>query len=146
MPEYPLATVGALVVGPSRRVLIIQTHKWKGTWGVPGGKIEYGETMIKALKREFLEETGLTLTDIYWGPVQEAVESSEFYKKAHFILLNFIALTEQEEVTLNEEAEAYTWVSPERALTYDLNTPTRKLLEFYLAHLPLEEHLICLPH
>ena len=80
MPEYPLVTVGALVVGPSERVLIIQTHKWKGMWGVPGGKIEYGETVEQALRREFLEETGLTLTDIYQGPVQEAVESLEFYK------------------------------------------------------------------
>ena len=140
MPEYPLATVGALVVGPSGRVLIIQTHKWRGAWGVPGGKIEYGERMEGALRRELLEETGLTLTEIAWGPVQEAVESDEFYKPAHFILLNFIALTESEEVRLNEEAEAYTWVSPERALRYDLNTPTRKLVEFYLEHLPSEKH------
>ena len=144
MSDYPLATVGALVVGPSERVLIIQTHKWRGKWGVPGGKIEYGERITQALKREFLEETGLTLTDIYQGPVQEAVESAEFYKSAHFILLNFIAGTENEEVTLNEEAEAYTWVSPERALNYDLNTPTRKLIEFYLER-PLEA-LPCLPH
>ncbi len=145
MPEYPLATVGALVVGPSKRVLIVKTHKWRGKWGVPGGKIDYGETMRRALKREFLEETDLTLSEIYWGPVQEAVQSSEFCKSAHFILLNFIAVSEREEVTLNEEAEAYTWVSPERALTYDLNAPTRKLIEFYLQHRPLEK-LSCLPH
>ena len=144
MPEHPLATVGALVVGPSERVLIIRTHKWRGKWGVPGGKIEYGERMTQALRREFLEETGLTLTSIYQGPVQEAVESAAFYKPAHFILLNYIAVAENEEVTLNEEAEAYTWVAPKRALTYDLNTPTRKLIEFYLEH-PLET-LPCLPH
>ena len=143
MPEHPLATVGALIVGPSERVLLIQTHKWRGKWGVPGGKIEYGETVRRALEREFLEETGLTLTDIYWGPVQEAVESPEFYKSAHFILLNFVARTEREEVTLNEEAQAYTWVSPERALRYDLNAPTRRLVAFYLEH-PIES-LSCLP-
>ncbi len=146
MPERPLATVGALVVGPSARVLIIQTHKWRGKWGVPGGKIEYGERVSGALKREFLEETGLTLTDIYWGPVQEAVESPEFHRSAHFILLNFVARTESEEVTLNEEAQAYTWVSPEKALRYDLNAPTRQLVTFYLEHQPLEKRLTCLPH
>ena len=75
--------------------------------------------------------------------MQEAVESLEFYKPAHFILLNFIARTESEEVRLNEEAQAYTWVSPERALDYDLNTPTRKLVEFYLEHHPLKE--LCPP-
>lgn len=144
MPEYPLATVGALVVGPSARVLLIQTHKWRGAWGVPGGKVEYGEMLRQALVREFREEAGLELTRVYWAPVQEAVHSAEFYKPAHFILLNFIAFTDHETVTLNDEAEAHVWTSPENALTYDLNTPTRVLVEFYLAHQPAEEHLTCL--
>lgn len=141
---YPLATVGALVRRPDGRVLLIQTHKWQDTWGVPGGKIDYGETMKAALEREFLEETGLSLTRIYWGPVQEAVRSPEFYQDAHFILLNFVALTEDTSVTLNDEAQAHVWTTPEDALIFDLNTPTRKLLEFYLAHLPLGETLSCL--
>lgn len=141
---YPLATVGALVRRPDGRVLLIRTHKWLETWGVPGGKINYGETIKAALEREFLEETGLSLTHIFWGPVQEAVRSPEFYKDAHFILLNFVALTDDEHVTLNDEAQAHVWTTPEDALTFDLNTPTRKLLEFYLSHLPLEETLPCL--
>ena len=142
--ERPLTTVGALIRNPSGQVLLIQTHKWRDTWGVPGGKLEYGETLKDALKREVLEETGLSLSRTYWGPVQEAVMSPEFYKDAHFILLNFIALTEDTEVALNDEAQRYVWVTPEGALNYDLNAPTRVLLAFYLAHLPLETHLRCL--
>jgi 8-oxo-dGTP pyrophosphatase MutT (NUDIX family) len=134
MAEYPLATVGALVVSCKARVLLIQTHKWRGSWGVPGGKIAHGEHMVEALRREFLEETGLTLFDIHWGPVQEAVNSPEFYKPAHFILLNFIARSQHETVTLNDEAERYAWVTPDEASAYALNTPTRKLLEFYQQH------------
>lgn len=130
----PLATVGALVIGPSARGLFIRTHKWKDAWAVPGGKIDYGEAVTAALRREFREETGLSLSHIYWAPVQEAVNSTEFYKAAHFILLNFIARSDHEEVTLNEEAEAYLWLEPTQALNYDLNTPTRKLVEFYLCH------------
>ena len=103
-----------------------------------------GETLRDALKREVLEETGLTLTHIYQGPVQESVQSPEFYMNAHFILLNFIALTDDTQVRLNGEAQAHVWVTPEDALTFDLNTPTRVLLEFYLANLPPEEHLRCL--
>ena len=141
---YPLATVGALVRRPDGRVLLIRTHKWRDTWGVPGGKIDYGETMKAALEREFLEETGLRLTRIFWGPVQEAVNSPEFHKDAHFILLNFVALTDDEHVTLNDEAQEHVWTPPEDALTYNLNTPTRRLLEFYLSHLPLEDKLLCL--
>jgi len=131
---YPLATVGALVINPHGQCLLIRTHKWHDTWAVPGGKIDYGETVVQALKREFLEETGLTLNRIFWAPVQEAIDSPEFYKPAHFILLNFIAHTEQRDVTLNEEAQTYAWLALEDALTYDLNTPTRRLLEFYRDH------------
>lgn len=136
--------MGALAVAPDGRVLLIRTRKWRGLWGVPGGKLEYGETLKAALEREFLEETGLTLDRIYRGPVQEAVRSPEFYKDAHFILLNFVALTEITEVTLNDEAQAHVWVTPEEALTMNLNTPTHTLVQFYLAHLPLEAHLTCL--
>lgn len=140
----PLATVGALVCAPDGRVLLVQTHKWRERWGVPGGKVHYGETIEVALRREFLEETGLTLTTVYWGPVQEAVRSPEFYREAHFILLNFIALSEETAVTLNDEAQAYVWATPDEAAALELNTPTRTLLEFYWANQPLAERLRCL--
>lgn len=141
---FPLATVGALVRRADERVLLIQTHKWRDTWGVPGGKIEYGETLKSAVQREVLEETGLALERVYWGPVQEAVRSAEFYREAHFILLNFIALTAATEVILNGEAQAHLWITPEDALAMNLNTPTRTLVQFYLGHLPLDEQLLCL--
>lgn len=131
-PELPLATVGALAVSPAGRVLLVRTHKWRERWGVPGGKIRYGETMREALLREFREETGLALFDVRWGPVQEAVRSPEFYREAHFILLNFVARATSETVTLNAEAQAHAWVAPEAALDYDLNPPTRTLVAFYL--------------
>lgn len=133
-PRYPLATVGALVVGPSGRVLLTRTHKWRHRWSVPGGKIAYGESMRSALLREVREETRLELTDVHWGPVQEAVQSEAFYRSAHFILLNFIARSPSEVVTLNEEAQAFVWVAPEEALGYDLNPPTKYLVDFYLEH------------
>lgn len=132
LPEFPLATVGALAVSPAGRVLLVRTHKWRERWGVPGGKIRYGETMREALLREFREETGLELFDVRWGPVQEAVRSADFYREAHFILLNFVARAPTEAVTLNTEAQAHAWVAPEDALGYDLNPPTRALIDFYL--------------
>jgi ADP-ribose pyrophosphatase YjhB (NUDIX family) len=132
--QRPLITVGALVVGPRRLILLVNTHKWRGRWGVPGGKIEYGESMRHALLREFREETGLHLMEIRRGPVLEAIESPEFFRKRHFILLNFIATCESEQVELNDEAEQFAWVDPEEALTLNLNSPTRALIEFYLRH------------
>lgn len=130
--DVPLATVGVLVVGPSDRVLLIRTHKWNDRWGVPGGKIGYGERMADAARRELREETGLVVRELLWGPVQEAVESPEFHRAAHFVLLNFLARSRSEDVLLNDEAEAFAWLTPEEALGLDLNTPTRTLVEAYL--------------
>jgi ADP-ribose pyrophosphatase YjhB (NUDIX family) len=130
-----LATVGALAVDPLGRGLFVRTAKWRGRWGVPGGKVEGGETLLAALRREFAEETGLTLEDVRWAPTQEAVRSPEFAKEAHFVLLNFVARTAGGEVRLNDEADAHLWLPPAEALArLELNRPTRALVQHYLAH------------
>lgn len=134
MPRGPVATVGALVTGPSGRVLLVRTRKWRGLWGVPGGKIDRGETIRVALLREFREETGLELHDLRWGPVQEAIDHPEFHRPAHMLLLNFLARADHERVRLNDEAEAYAWAAPEEALRFELNAPTRRLVRFGLEH------------
>lgn len=131
----PVATVGALLVGPSSRALFVRTRKWRDTWGVPGGKIDPGEAMLDALRREVREETGLVVRDVRWAPTLEAVRSPEFARDAHFVLLNFVARVDAEEVALNEEAQAHAWLRPRAALrALDLNPPTRALVRHYLAH------------
>ena len=131
---YPLVTVGALIVGPSGRLLLIRTHKWRDRWGVPGGKVEGGETLLAAVHREVHEETGLALTEVVWAPVSEALDHPEFHRSAHFVLLNFVARSSDEDVTLNDEAQAYAWLTVTEALAHDLNHPTRVLVEHYAAH------------
>lgn len=134
-PARPLATVGALMVGPGGRALFVKTRKWRGRWGVPGGKIEFGETMLSALCRELQEETGLVPRDVRWAPTLEAVRSDEFEYDAHLVLLNFVARCDHQEVALNREAQAHVWWHPARALrSLDLNRPTRSLVRHYLAH------------
>lgn len=127
----PLVTVGALVVSPDGRVLLVRTHKWGDRWGVPGGKVEWGETLLEAVHREVREETGLEVHDVRWAPVQEAVLHPEFHRPAHFLLVNVVARSMSDEVTLNDEAQAFAWATADEAAGFDLNGPTRRLLEHY---------------
>lgn len=130
----PIATVGALIHDGNGKVLMVRTHKWGNRWGIPGGKIERGESSAAALEREILEETGLTLADIRFVLVQDCINSPEFMRPEHFLLLNYTARATTTQVTLNDEAEAFRWLTPTEALALDLNQPTRTLLTEVYAH------------
>ena len=47
-----------------------------GTWSIPGGHLEFGETFEDAAKREVLEETGLKIKNIRFGAV-----TNDYFKK-----------------------------------------------------------------
>ncbi|BAZ90410.1 NUDIX hydrolase [Raphidiopsis curvata NIES-932] len=132
--HFPLATVGALVVNSRGQVLIVRTTKWRGTWGVRGGKVEWGESLIDAVIREFQEEVGLELTQVRFALLQEAVLDPQFFKEAHFIMVNYYAFSSKETIIPNQEIEAWAWVMPQEAIDYPLNTYTRILIEDYLNH------------
>ena len=127
-PLRPVATVGALIHDDDGRVLMIRTHKWSGRWGIPGGKIERGEETLEALRREIREETALEIDDIRFALVQDCIESPEFHRPEHFLLLNYVARAHGRDVRLNDEAYEFLWLAPADALTLELNQPTRVLL------------------
>lgn len=137
----PQVCVGALVRGPDGRYLIVRTTKWKGTWGVPGGKVEWGETLEAATLREFREEVGLDLHALSYAQTQQAVLSDEFWKPAHMLLIDFLAQTDRSEIVPNEEIEESAWVTLEQAAAYPLNSFTRTLIEHTqrLEHWQLEQ-------
>jgi mutator protein MutT len=128
--KIPLATVGALIFNRAGEVLLIRTHKWSNKWGIPGGKIKWGETSENALRREIKEETGLKVTDIEFMLVQDCIHSNEFYRDAHFVLLNYICRCDGKPcVKLNDEGQEFRWVKIAEARKMKLNKPTKVLLE-----------------
>jgi ADP-ribose pyrophosphatase YjhB (NUDIX family) len=129
----PVVTVGAIVERDDGRILLFRTHKWRGLLGLPGGKVERGEALEEALRREILEETGLSIEEIRFVTVQDSIDSPEFFRPSHMILLNYHCRTHGSEVKRNAEAEASLWVTPTEALAMDLNAPTRRLVDRWLS-------------
>ncbi len=127
----PLATVGALIFNQCDEMLLIRTHKWSNLWGIPGGKIKWGETSEAALRREIREETALKVTDIQFVLVQDCIHSPEFYYDAHFVLLNYTCrcVAPSPKVVLNDEGREFRWLDEAGARKLPLNTPTKILLE-----------------
>jgi len=127
--HVPTVTVGALIYNAAGQVLMVRTHKWSDLWGIPGGKIKWGEPAEAALEREIMEETNLEIADIRFVMVQDCIHSKEFYRDAHFILLNYTCQScGQTEVRLNDEARDFRWVALQQALDLPLNEPTRRLV------------------
>jgi len=58
----------------------------EGTWSLPGGNIEYGETFFEAAKREAKEETGLDIDDLEVICVQ-----TDLNEHAHYVSVGLIA-------------------------------------------------------
>ena len=95
-------------------------HKHQGdTWGIPGGKLDEGETPRAAAVREVFEEVGIRIpeeemeeiNELYiHGPLNDYI----FYRfRARFTTLPVIDLS------LEEHVEAR-WLTVEEALTYPL--------------------------
>lgn len=130
---HPICTVGALIFDAENRVLMIRTQKWSNLWGIPGGKIKLGEPSVQALHREIKEETNLEIERLKFVIAQDCIHSTEFYRQAHFVLLNYTCRARgHAAVKLNEEAQEFRWVTPAQALEMALNQPTRTLLETVL--------------
>lgn len=126
----PIVTVGGLIFDDGGEVLMIRTHKWSNLWGIPGGKVKWSETCADALRREIKEETNLDIDRIEFVVVQDCIHSKEFYRDAHFVLLNYTChCVGAPDVKLNDEAREFRWVTLEEALGMPINQPTRKLLK-----------------
>ena len=79
----------------------------KGLWAFPGGAIEEGEIMEKALKRELKEETGLELKEIIKKISEYIYEKDNLTTKGAC----FLATTNNFNAVPGEEVEEVKWVS-----------------------------------
>lgn len=129
--ERPKVGVGVIVVKDGKVLLCerIASHG-AGTFSIPGGHMEFGESFEDTAMRELEEETGLTdvvVTDL------EAVKSDRVYGK-HFITIGMLAEWKSgEPVSMEpEKAQNWAWYAPSE-IPENLFLPSKAVLENWVA-------------
>lgn len=88
-----------------RYLYLLRTDsKNPGNWGIPGGKIENGETLFEGIARECEEEIGIFPSDAKLIPIQKFINNNFTYHTF------FCEVADEFIPALNEEHCGYAWV------------------------------------
>ncbi len=83
-------------------------------WEIPGGKVKKCEFFDDALRREYLEETGLKINiDSLYNVIQNDYTACKTNEKVKSIQLIMNVSADSKEVIIGDEHEDYRWFSKE---------------------------------
>jgi 8-oxo-dGTP diphosphatase len=128
----PVAAVGAVILNPEAEVLLVRRGRPPrlNQWSIPGGKVEWGETVAEALHREIREETGLEveilgLIDV----VDSLIRDSDGAVTHHHVLIDFAARPLTGAPRAGDDVLEAIWVPVGALAGYGLWDETRRIIE-----------------
>ncbi len=131
--------VGALVRRGEEFLLVRRKNPpEQGLWALPGGKVEPGEGLKEAVKREVREETSIEVEveDVVY--VFEIMQREKGILKEHFVIIDFMAHYVSGEVHPGDDAMDARWVHVEGLAGLPLSQYTRRFFEEKLYVTPLQ--------
>ena len=103
-----IESTGALIysIRTHRYLFLLRAGaRYSNTWGLPGGKVDAGETVSEGLIREILEELGGTIDKPKLIPIEKFTSDN-----GKFCYHTFLIPVDEEFIPyLNEEHKGYAW-------------------------------------
>ncbi|MEW6642002.1 MAG: NUDIX hydrolase [Pseudomonadota bacterium] len=113
-PVRPQLAVSASIFRDDQILLVRRARQpGKGVYTLPGGRVEFGETLVEAITREVREETSLTVDVVGLSGWREVLPNPAAGVSGHFVILSFAARWVSGEVVLNEELDDAKWLAPD---------------------------------
>lgn len=128
--DVPRVAVGAVVLDESvpgeKRILLVRRARppMAGRWSLPGGRLEFGERIDAAVRREVLEESGL---EVQVGPLVEVVEAID--PPYHYVILDFVCRRTGGELRAGDDAADVVFVRPGECARYGVTDAVARVVE-----------------
>jgi 8-oxo-dGTP diphosphatase len=111
-PSHPQLAVSAAIFRDGKVLLVRRARSpAKGRYSLPGGRVEFGETLHAALHREVDEETALKIEIAGLAGWREVVPGTS--GGGHYVIMSFAARWSSGEPVLNDEHDDFRWLAPE---------------------------------
>ncbi len=132
----PSVAAAAIALRPDGKALFIRRAKEpaQGKLAIPGGFIDIGETAEQALRREFLEEVNVELTDIRFLCSQP---NDYHYREVTYPVLDFFFSAQAKAdsvVAALDDVDEFHWLDPASVDLNEIAFPSvRAAIEEFLA-------------
>jgi 8-oxo-dGTP diphosphatase len=120
-PTHPWPSCNALIYQDGHVLLVRRNGEpYKGYWSLPGGKVELGETVLEALRRECREETGLEVAPGRLLGYKDAItRDAQGNVRFHYVIFYYEARPVGGTLQAEYEADGLRWF-PLEQVVHDL--------------------------